>query len=111
MATFTYIPSSSSSVETKPKVVTAKFGDGYEQNLLDGINSSAEEWSLTFADYDLTTAETIVSFFKDNNTATTPFDWTTPDGNTYRFLCKSWKRNFTSSMTAAISCTFQQVFW
>lgn len=111
MATFTYIPSYSSSVDVQPRTISAAFGDGYEQNIADGINNSPEIWNLTFSNIDLTTSANIVSFFKTNNTATTSFDWTTPDGNAYKFLCKSWKRNFDTPMTATITAIFQQVFW
>lgn len=111
MATFTYIPTRSSSVAVEPRTSTATFGDGYELSILDGINNSPEMWNLSFANVDLTTAQNIVMFFKDNVTATTSFDWVTPDGNAYKFLCKKWQRSFDSSVTATISCTFQQVFW
>lgn len=111
MTTFTYTPSYSSSVDVQPRIISAPFGEGYELNLEDGINTSAEIWNLTFSNVDLTTSANIVSFFKDYKTCTTPFDWVTPDGNTYRFLCKAWKRNFDSPMTATITATFQQVFW
>ena len=111
MATFTYCPNQSSSVDVTPRLNTATFGDGYEQNYYDGINNSPEVWNLVFSERDLTEAQNIVSFFKDNNTPTTSFDWTTPDGNAYKFLCKSWKRNYDSTVTATVSCTFQQVFW
>ena len=31
-----------------PRVLTAKFGDGYEQRAVDGINNLAETYTLTF---------------------------------------------------------------
>lgn len=111
MATFTYIPTRSSSVSVEPRISTATFGDGYELSIADGINHTAEMWDLSFSNVDLTTAQNIVMFFKDNSTATTSFDWVTPDGNAYKFLCKKWRRNYDSSVMASVSCTFQQVFW
>lgn len=111
MATFTEIPSHSSSVDVQPRILNATFGDGYEANAFDGINHSPEMWDLVFTDRTLADAASIVDFFKNNNTATTTFDWTTPDGNAGKYLCKSWKRNYTTSLTATISCRFEQKFW
>ena len=48
MTTFTFPPSNASLTE-KPRVVVAKFGDGYEQRTAFGLNTNPQSWSLTFA--------------------------------------------------------------
>lgn len=111
MATFTYIPSYSSSLEQTPRVLNATFGDGYEQSTLDGINHTAKKWSLTFQNRSDTDADAIISFFKTNSTATTSFDWTDPDGEALKFKCKSWRRSYDGFEHYTVTCMFEQVFW
>ena len=41
-------PDKSMTKSIAPRVLTAKFGDGYEQRIKDGINSLQETYSLSF---------------------------------------------------------------
>lgn len=111
MATFTYTPSYSTQVEYKPRILEAKFGDGYEQGIENGINANPRSWSLTFNGVDLTTATNILNFFSGNKTHITSFDWTPPDGVSGKFKCKTWRRSYDGSGHATITCTFDEVFW
>lgn len=111
MATFTQEPSYSSSVSIKPKILEAKFGDGYEQAIYDGINYKPRMYSLQFNNLNKIDGDLIESFFDDNNTATTPFDWTPPSGAAGRFKCKNYSRNFVSGLTSSITCNFEEVFF
>jgi len=45
---FFWIPNYASDIENKPSVTVIKFGDGYEQRISDGINSSFIRLNLTF---------------------------------------------------------------
>ena len=45
------------------RTLVAKFGDGYEQRVLDGINSKNETISASFVNRDWTEIETIAAFF------------------------------------------------
>ena len=47
-ATVPVVPDRGLSRTSKPKVRSAKFGDGYEQRLADGLNSLEEDFSVTF---------------------------------------------------------------
>lgn len=111
MATFTYTPSYSTSLDQQPRISEATFGDGYVQAIGDGINNNPKKWSINFNAVPLTDATTILAFFTTNNTAATPFDWTAPDGVAGRYKCKSWKRSYDGFGYANISCTFEEVFW
>ena len=111
MATFSYTPSYSTSVDYAPKIKKATFGDGYVQAARDGINPNPKKWSLTFNGVDLTTATNIIAFFKTNTTDVTSFDWTDPDGDALKYKCEMYRRAFDGAGSATISCTFEQVFW
>lgn len=111
MATFTYIPSYTSALSQEPRILEAKFGDGYEQAVTDGINFNPKMWKLSFSNISHSSAATIISFFTTNNTATTSFDWTDPDGDAGKYKCKKWDKSFDGADHVSLSCEFQQVFW
>ena len=111
MATFSYTPSYSTSLKQQPKILEAKFGDGYEQATLMGINTNPETWNLKFTDMSNTTVSAIISFFITNDTATTPFDWTNPNSVAGRYKCKEWTRTYDGFEPNGLTCTFEEVFW
>lgn len=111
MATFTAKPSYSSRLKVKPRVLTAKFGEGYEQSVSDGINDSPRHFELQFNVLTESVGNSIEDFFKDNATAITPFDWTPPTGAAGRFKCNEHTRTYSSGFSSNINCTFFEVFF
>ena len=111
MATFSYVPSYSSSLKQAPKILEAKFGDGYEQVAYNGINYDPETWQLTFTNMAKADVDSIVSFFLTNNTATTPFDWTNPNSVAGKYKCKEWNRTYNGYEHNNLTCVFEEVFW
>ena len=111
MATFTNEPSYSSSVSVKPEVLLAKFGDGYEQAVGNGINNKPRVFSLQFNTLSKIVGDNIEDFFDINNTATTSFDWTPPSGIAGKFKCESHSRTYVSGFASNISATFREVFF
>ena len=111
LTAFTVIPSYSSSVDFTPKILEASFGDGYSQAVGNGVNYNPQKWNLVFSNISPSTATTIINFFKTNNTATTPFDWTDPEGVAGRYKCKSWKRIYDTAGTANLTCMFEEVYF
>jgi len=111
MATFTHKPSYSSNLNIKPRILEAKFGDGYEQAIGDGINTKPRKYSLQFNNLKVTDGNDIETFFDTNDTATTPFDWTPPTGSAGRFKCKEHTRDYVSGLTSNIVCLFEEVFF
>ena len=63
-----------------PRVLTAKFGDGYEQRAVDGINNLAETYTLTFKTRPKADIDDIVAFL-DSKQNVTKFTLTLPDTN------------------------------
>tara|TARA_B100001093_G_C26154112_1_gene728738 strand:+ start:162 stop:542 length:381 start_codon:yes stop_codon:yes gene_type:complete len=66
--------------QSSPRVLTAKFGDGYEQRIVDGINNLHESYSLTFATRTKEEIDDIVAFL-DTKAGVTKFTFTLPDSN------------------------------
>ena len=111
MATFTYTPSLTTSLNQKPKILEAKFGDGYEQAVFEGINYKPEKWELKFDNISVVDAQTIVDFFNIYDSATTPFDWTNPNSVAGKYKCREWSRTYDGFSHNNLSCTFEEVFW
>ena len=66
--------------KSKHNVLTAKFGDGYEQRVADGINTLNETYSLTFKTRTKAEIDDIVVFL-DTKKGVTSFTFTLPDSN------------------------------
>ncbi len=111
MATFSYTPSYSTSLKQKPKIIEAKFGDGYEQATTMGINVDPEQWGLKFTNASKATVDAIIAFFLTNSVATTPFTWVNPDGVSGRYKCKEWARTYGGYEVNGLTCKFEEVFW
>ena len=65
---------------SNPRVLTAKFGDGYEQRAVDGINNLNETYNLTFKTRLKAEIDYIVAFL-DSKQNVTKFTLTLPDTN------------------------------
>ena len=80
-ATSTYAtPDKALTKNSAPRVLTASFGDGYEQRIADGINSLAETYSLSFATRPKAEIDDIVAFL-DAKKGVLKFTLTLPDTN------------------------------
>lgn len=108
--TFTFSPSFSPVSQRQPRVLLAKFGDGYEQRSFDGIHADLRKWSLTFQHCPVAEADAIESFFTTNQTAVRAFNWTPPRAGTpAKFVCRNWTRTMQSPVTDTITATFEEV--
>ena len=65
---------------SNPRVLTAKFGDGYEQRIADGINVLNEEYTLSFKTRLKADIDDIVAFL-DTQKNVSKFTLTLPDTN------------------------------
>ena len=73
-------PDKSMNKSTQPRVLTASFGDGYEQRIADGINSINETYSLSFKTRPKEVIDDIVAFL-DTKKNVSKFVLTIPDTN------------------------------
>jgi phage-related protein len=73
-------PDKAMTKSSTPRMRTAKFGDGYEQRIVDGINNLEESYTLNFATRPKADIDDIVSFL-DTKAGVTKFTLTLPDTN------------------------------
>jgi phage-related protein len=108
MAFPTTLKVTSSTKSSKPAVLVTKFGDGYEQRTVDGINANPENWDVSFATAPRSDVDSVETFLETN--IGQPFDWTTPNGNTISVVCDEWSVEYSPGSLKTLSVKFKQVF-
>lgn len=108
MSDFNFVPSWNSELDEEPKVLSAKFGDGYEQRAADGINSRLQMWNVKFENLTSANADTIIAFFRARN-GVSYFTWTPPGAAEIKVIARKWKRSF-PDFSHTITAMFEQVF-
>ena|SRR5690242_20031765 len=109
MTTFTSEPSYGARRTNQPRILAAQFGDGYEQRAADGINTNPQVWDLTFAERSTSEADTITDFLEARG-GTEAFDWTNPEGDAGKYVCKTWGRDITGPARFVVTAVFEQRF-
>ena len=107
MATFSYLPDYSASVDLEPKVIKYQFGDGYEVRTRNGLNNLLEQWSCQFK-RETSEAKTIYTFLKAREGAES-FNWITPDGDSKVFVCDKVSRTVDEIGWQTVSCVLREV--
>lgn len=108
---FPFTPSYTTSVNRKPRYLISDLGGGgYEQYARDGINTNPKVWSVNFTNISSLDADTVIEYFKVYKTWAQTFCWVDPDGDTGRFYCKKWDKNFSDAGYVTLTCEFQQGF-
>ena len=100
-----------------PRVLTAKFGDGYEQRAVDGINNLEESYALTFKTREKTEIDDIVAFL-DSKQNVTKFTFTLPDTNNttrtgerdVKVVAQEYSTNYEYDIFYTLNVTLRRVF-
>jgi phage-related protein len=111
------VPDKTMTRQAKPSVHLAKFGDGYEQRIANGINSIKETYSVSFRHRTKTVIDDIVDFL-DTKAGVTKFDFTVPDTNdtsasgehTVKVVCDTYSTNFEHDDFYTLTATFRRVY-
>jgi phage-related protein len=108
MSDFNEQPRSSAQTRREPRVLVARFGDGYEQRAAGGINANPQIWTLEFAGTraEIDTIET----FLVTKAGITAFTWTPSGGSEIKVVCREWQRTHMAGSVSQLSATFEQVF-
>lgn len=92
-----------------PRIKTIKFGDGYEQNVPDGINNLLLNYTFTF-DGDLHQTTAILHFLATRNGSESfCFLPPAPRGQISRFVCQEWTDIQKFFNNYSIEAIFRQV--
>ena len=98
------------------RTLTAKFGDGYEQRVLDGINTKEDSFNISFNNRTAEDINLIAAFFDDR--AAKSFDFTVTDtftsGNlsnrTMKVVCDTYNINYVRENFHSLTCTLRRVY-
>ena len=101
---------------SKHRVLTAKFGDGYEQRVLDGINTKDDSFSLSFNNRTAEDINLIAAFLDDK--AAKNFDFTVTDtftggslsNTTMKVVCDGYNVTYLRENFHSLSCTLRRVY-
>lgn len=92
---FFWVPSYNQSSSIEPRVLTVKFGDGYEQRTPDGINNNLLTLDMSFDKR--TEKETLsINHFLNTRRGANPFVFTPPApfATKKKFICKKFSTNY-----------------
>ena len=87
--TFTWRVETASSGETTFNVSSAKFGDGYSQEVPQGINNIMRSWNITVSGYEAQIAPIIA--FLEAHAGATRFLWKPPMRPLGYYTCKRFR--------------------
>ena len=98
------------------RVLTASFGDGYEQRVLDGINTKQDQFSISFKNRDAADINLIAGFLDDR--AGKNFDFVITDkfsqGNlttsTIKVVCDDYNISYGQATNHSLSCELRRVY-
>lgn len=104
----------------KYSLLTSKFGDGYEQRALHGINTKQESISISFNNRDYKEANLIAAFFDlkqglnfdltVTNTSLDPDSDTSDVVETIRVVCDNYNLVYLHDTAVSIQATFRRVY-
>tara|TARA_B100000902_G_C27040737_1_gene779173 strand:+ start:446 stop:820 length:375 start_codon:yes stop_codon:yes gene_type:complete len=100
---------------SKPRRHIAKFGDGYEQRLANGINNNEEEYGVSFSNRTKEEIDDIIAFL-ENKGGVTAFTFTVPDTNesgnevAIKVVCDNWNKTYAYGDYYSANATFRRVY-
>lgn len=110
MASLPYEPTRGSGKNTTARFLKADLGDGYTQRSGDGIQTTKDNWSVTFEALDTTDANTLIAFFEERdgyqNFTWIPFRETVAK----KFICPQWNESYLGNSLTTVNATFEQVY-
>lgn len=107
MATFTWFPNADHTKNVEPRITETSFGDAYKQRASIGLNPVLPTWDLHFTGIPAD-INPIDEFLRERR-GVEAFEWKTPEEETGKFICKSWKKQRTHGVKVDLTATFEQV--
>ena len=107
--------------KVKPNVLTANFGDGYQQRIAYGNNSLEETFSTAFTNRPKAEADDITKFFELKK-GVTAFTFGYPDENAsttdssgnkvtvIKVVCDDWDTTFVNVDVYSVKASFRKVY-
>ena len=95
----------------KQRVLTAKFGDGYEQRVLDGVNAKQDEFSVSFKNRNADEVNEMAAFFDAYAGKNFEFEVTDHAGNTsIKVVCEDYNIVYIAENYHTLAAKFRRVY-
>jgi len=100
---------------TKPNILLTKFGDGYEQRKINGINNMIETYNLSFSNRPNTETDDLEAFFIAQ-AGVSKFTFTIPDSNEgtgekdIKVICEEWDKSHTQTAATSLTAKLRRVY-
>jgi phage-related protein len=112
---FWWKPSYNAQINNKPRVKINQFGNGYQQRITDGLNTSLIEFTLNFDNRSEKETVSILHFLQQMNgkqsfiyNLPTIYSKSNSNLNTM-FICPEWRANFISYNNYSVEASFIEV--
>lgn len=93
------------------RVLTSKFGDGYEQRVLDGINTKNDEFQISFNNRSASSINLLAKYLDSKAGKNFVFTVTDYDGDTQlKVVCESYNTVYLQENTHSLTTTFRRVY-
>jgi Phage-related protein len=104
---FTWRVTTDSSGQGDFSTAKAQFGDGYSQEVANGLNSETQKWNVTYSNYAPKVRE-VLDFIRGH--VGVSFLWTPPFGDEGYYRCKSWSATDQGGNYGVLTMQFEQVY-
>tara|TARA_B110000444_G_C18610842_1_gene487568 strand:- start:29 stop:451 length:423 start_codon:yes stop_codon:yes gene_type:complete len=100
---------------TKPRVLKAQFGDGYEMRVKDGINNTPRTWTMAFNNRPKAEIDDLYTFMNQLAEVSSA-KLTVPDSNaggseeTVVVILEGYSKTYNYAEYYSLSCTAREVF-
>ena len=100
--------------QSTPRVLKVQFGDGYEQRIAEGLNSSQENYQISYSNRPKAEIDDIAAFM-DEKKGVTSFNYVIPDTNnggetTIKVVCDQYNLVYVSDSSYTFTATFRRVY-
>ena len=100
--------------QSTPRVLKVQFGDGYEQRIAEGLNSSNENYQISYSNRPKAEIDDIAAFM-DEKKGVTSFNYVIPDTNnggetTIKVVCDQYNLVYVSDSSYTFTATFRRVY-
>ena len=108
------LPDKGLSRQSTPRVLKVQFGDGYEQRIAEGLNSSQENYQISYSNRPKAEIDDIAAFMDDKK-GVTSFNYVIPDTNnggetTIKVVCDQYNLVYVSDSSYTFTATFRRVY-
>lgn len=108
METFTYRAINTPTATISARTLSVSFGDGYKQEVADGINTISESWPLTFQG-SLAELAPVEAFFRRHG-GWRAFLWSPPGSGPLAFKVRTWTKTPQGGPVWTLDATFEPDF-